>query len=78
MKVDWRRTTAAAPLVADEDALPLAFGRNGDEAGEEVSAMPREVVAWFGATPFDREGWLELAGIEKRGGTRRQRGSERP
>uniref|UniRef100_A0A0E0JZG7 DUF834 domain-containing protein n=1 Tax=Oryza punctata TaxID=4537 RepID=A0A0E0JZG7_ORYPU len=44
----WRMV--AAPLVADEDWLPVISRRNGGVARvEEVAAMPREVVAWFGA-----------------------------
>jgi hypothetical protein len=50
VRADWRRTTAVAPLVADEDALPAASGRNGDEAGEEDVAAERMV-----ATPGSEE-----------------------
>nr|BAI39953.1 mucin-like [Oryza sativa Indica Group] len=57
-------------LLEDDDVLDVGvhgalacLGQNGGQAGEEeVAAMLRKVVAWFGAAPADREAWLEFAG----------------
>nr|AAQ56299.1 hypothetical protein OSJNBa0079I01.37 [Oryza sativa Japonica Group] len=61
-------------LLEDDDVLDVGvhgalacLGQNGGQAGEEeVAAMLRKVVAWFGAAPADREAWLEFAGVVER------------
>ena len=66
---------AVAPLAADEDALPAASGRNGDEAGEDDVTADRMV-----ATPGSEEVLTAGEGRPKlrNGGDarRRRRGSQ--
>lgn len=64
-----------APLVADEDALPAASGRNGEEAGEEEVAA-KQIVATPGSeeVPTAEEGRPELH--DGGGARRKRRGSQ--
>lgn len=64
-----------APLVADEDALPAASGRNGEEAGEEEVAA-KQIVATPGSeeVPTGEEGRPELH--DGGGARRKRRGSQ--
>ncbi|EEC79494.1 hypothetical protein OsI_20543 [Oryza sativa Indica Group] len=75
VRADWRRTTVVAPLVADEDALPAASGRNGEEAGEEEVAA-KQIVATPGSeeVPTGEEGRPELH--DGGGARRKRRGSQ--